>query len=1094
MEKYGNNKPEEKKGISYWEIIWDGLHDLTLIILIIAAIVSIILGIYSEGIQSGWLDGAAILFAVVIVLNVTAINDLQKDKQFRQLNAINNRRSIKVRRDGKMVTVVTDDLVVGDIVQISAGDTVPADGIYISGNNLKMDESKLTGESDQVAKGAKNPFIVSSSECHDGSCLMLVTAVGPNSVFGRMKTMIEGDNEGITPLQAKLSKLSTQISVLGAVVGVGTVAIMIIKHIVNFAMGNGNATWNASDWMFIVDAFVIGVTILVVAIPEGLPLAVTIALAYSVKRMMKDNNLVRHLNACETMGGANTICSDKTGTLTQNQMTVVQGWVYNDKNQTALLNTLKCGDEAEYNAFIAKCAEINEQVKQVLMDNALLNNEAYLTTNEQGKERGVGSALDIALLRWARLLKVDYTQVREKYPLLNAESPADAAGIVRRFPFHSNRKRASVLVRLPNGKYRLYVKGAPEMVIRLCDAVSLQDGSVKQLTGTFQEDSSGNVTGSGSRCKLVKHCIYPMARQALRVLAFAYRDFDSIEDIDKTVQYPTEDQKGVGECPVMENFLTLVAFLGFQDPVRPEVPEAVLSCQKAGIFVRMVTGDNMETAKAIARQCNIYHHDTWKDPNGREWPAGRAILGSQFREIVGGLTLPPHFFHECHCKDCSNDEYFVPDYKTPDYPVHFGYPSIVGHKDHHCADWTEEAKKKRGSDAKSQCTEECKQRGCMCQVKNPKDERQLQQYYVVKNQAQFDQFVDTLQVMARSAPTDKHLLVTGLMERHQVVAVTGDGTNDGPALSKSNVGFAMGITGTSVAKDASDIVLMDDNFTSIVKAVMWGRNVYDSIRKFIQFQLTVNVGALLLAFVSACIINESPLKAVQLLWVNLIMDTFAALALATELPTEQLLERGPSRRDESLISSVMLRNILGQMLYQFTMLMFLVFQGYRYFNIPNGMDLGESASPTVHYTLVFNIFVMMQVFNEFNSRKINNECNVFSHIFDNYLFWVIIIGTIIVQMIIVEIGGEVMSTTTLSWSEIGISILLGALCLVYQQLIRTIPGSIFLDLNGDESNSVSSVWERFLRVDSSKWELPSVTTLTFSQKPAALRRIDTTAM
>ena len=303
MEKYGNNKPEEKKGISYWEIIWDGLHDLTLIILIIAAIVSIILGIYSEGIQSGWLDGAAILFAVVIVLNVTAINDLQKDKQFRQLNAINNRRSIKVRRDGKMVTVVTDDLVVGDIVQISAGDTVPADGIYISGNNLKMDESKLTGESDQVAKGAKNPFIVSSSECHDGSCLMLVTAVGPNSVFGRMKTMIEGDNEGITPLQAKLSKLSTQISVLGAVVGVGTVAIMIIKHIVNFAMGNGNATWNASDWMFIVDAFVIGVTILVVAIPEGLPLAVTIALAYSVKRMMKDNNLVRHLNACETMGG-----------------------------------------------------------------------------------------------------------------------------------------------------------------------------------------------------------------------------------------------------------------------------------------------------------------------------------------------------------------------------------------------------------------------------------------------------------------------------------------------------------------------------------------------------------------------------------------------------------------------------------------------------------------------------------------------------------------------------------------------------------------------------------------------------------------------
>ena len=1075
--------------MTYWEIIWDGLHDVTLIILIIAALVSIVLGIYSEGWQSGWLDGAAILFAVIIVLNVTAINDLQKDKQFRQLNAINNRRNIKVRRDGQMVTIITDDLVVGDIVQINAGDTIPADGIYISGSNVKMDESKLTGESDQVEKGAKNPFIVSSSECHDGSCLMLVTAVGANSVFGRMKTMIEGDNEESTPLQLKLSKLSTQISVLGATVGVGTVIILIVKHVINFFMGNGTATWDSSNWMFIVDAFVIGVTILVVAIPEGLPLAVTIALAYSVKRMMKDNNLVRHLNACETMGGANTICSDKTGTLTQNQMTVVQGWVYNDEHQTKLLNTLKRGDQAEFDAFMANCEAISPPVKALLMDNALLNNEAYLTKNAEGKERGVGSALDIALLRWSAKLGFDYNKVREQYPMLPADAPSDAVGIIRRFPFHSNRKRSSLLVRLANGKYRIYVKGAPEMVIRLCDYVALTDGTQKQLTGDFQEDSSGNITGKGSRRKLVEHCIYPMARQALRVLAFAYRDFDSIEDVDKTVQYATEEQKGVGECPVMEDHLTLVAFLGFQDPVRPEVPDAVLSCQRAGIFVRMVTGDNMETAKAIARQCNIYHHDAWKDVNGKEWPAGRAILGSQFREIVGGLVLPPHFYHECHCKDCSNDHYFVPGYKTPEYPVHFGYPSIVGHKDHYCNDWTEEARKKRG-EGKSQCTTECKQRGCMYQVKNVKDERQLQQYYVVKNQGQFDQFVDTLQVMARSAPTDKHLLVTGLMERHQVVAVTGDGTNDGPALSKSNVGFAMGITGTSVAKDASDIVLMDDNFISIVKAVMWGRNVYDSIRKFIQFQLTVNVGALLLAFVSACIINESPLTAVQLLWVNLIMDTFAALALATELPTEELLNRGPSRRDESLISTIMLRNILGQTFYQFSMLMFLVFQGYRYFNVPNGIDLGDGASPTVHYTMVFNVFVMMQVFNEFNARKINNEWNVFSHIFDNYLFWVIIIGTIIVQLIIVEIGGEVMNTTTLSWGQIGMSILFGFLGLIYQQLVRTVPGSFFLDLNGDTSNSPSSIWARLVRIDSSKWELPSVTTRTFSHSPT-MKRIDT---
>ena len=1077
--------------MTYWEIIWDGLHDMTLIILIIAACVSIVLGIYSDGIQTGWFDGTAILAAVVIVLNVTAINDLQKDKQFRALNALNNRRNIKVLRNGTMLTVVTDDLVVGDIVQISAGDTIPADGIYIRGNNLKMDESKLTGESDQVEKGEKNPFIVSSSECHDGSCMMVVTAVGPNSVFGRMKTMIEGDNEDSTPLQQKLSVLATQISVLGAVVGILTVVVMIAKHVIAFASGKGNQSWTVSDWSYVVKAFITGVTILVVAIPEGLPLAVTIALAYSVKRMMKDNNLVRHLNACETMGGANTICSDKTGTLTQNQMTVVQGWVFNPEHQTRLLNELKSGDQKEVDAFIQKCVEIPAPIRAVLLDDAVLNNEGYLTVMEDGKEKGVGSALDIALLRWCNKMKDDYAAVRGKYPLLKKEDGEAAVGIVRRFPFHSNRKRSSLVVRLPDGRYRLLVKGAPEMVIRLCDDVLLPDGAKKELSGSFQEDSEGNLSGSGTRKKLVQHCIYPMARQALRVLAFAYRDFDAAQDWDAMVQYATEEQKGVGDCPAVEDKLTLLAFLGFQDPVRPEVPDAVLACQKAGIFVRMVTGDNMETAKAIARQCNIYQNHPWKDGQGKEYPAGRAILGSQFREIAGGLVLPPHFYHECHCKDCSKDKYFVKDYKTPAYPTHFGYPSIVGHMDEHCKDWTAEALAKRG-EGKSQCTKECKERGCMYQVKNPHDARQLQQFMVVKNQGQFDQFVDTLQVMARSAPTDKHLLVTGLMERHQVVAVTGDGTNDGPALAKSNVGFAMGITGTSVAKDASDIVLMDDNFVSIVKAVMWGRNVYDSIRKFLQFQLTVSFVACAVSFVSAAFLEESPLTAVQVLWINLVMDTLAALALATESPTPKLLDRLPYGKNESLISQTMLRNILGQVCYQFTLLMFLVFNGHKMFNLPNGIDLGESAAPTVHYTLVFNVFVMLQVFNEFNSRKINNEANVFANIFDNNMFWFIVIGTIVVQLIIVEVGGEIMKTASLNWAFIGVSLFLGVLCLLFQQLARTVPPRLFTEVGGNKAVG-ESAWAKLRPNNSMHVGIPNVSmqrTFTKEHHPE-MKRIDT---
>ena len=1096
-EIYGSNKRSERKGVSYWYLIWIGMHDFTMILLTISATISIILGIKTEGWDDGWYDGIAIIAAILVCLNVSAINDLQKDKQFRVLNAENNRMQVTVIRDGERKLIPIDDLVAGDIVQVSAGDTVPADGIFLSGSKVKMDESKLTGESDQIEKGEKNPFIVSSTECHEGSLTMLVTAVGPNSVFGRMRTMIESEGEGFTPLQVKLARLAKQLSMVGGVMAVITVVLIVAKHLYHWMRGEGNTdvsgnpVWLSSDWSAMVDAFTTGVAILVLAIPEGLPLAVTIALAYSVKKMMKDNNLVRHLSACETMGGANTICSDKTGTLTQNQMTVVQGWVFNPEHQTRLLNELKSGDQKEVDAFIQKCVEIPAPIRAVLLDDAVLNNEGYLTVMEDGKEKGVGSALDIALLRWCNKMKDDYAAVRGKYPLLKKEDGEAAVGIVRRFPFHSNRKRSSLVVRLPDGRYRLLVKGAPEMVIRLCDDVLLPDGAKKELSGSFQEDSEGNLSGSGTRKKLVQHCIYPMARQALRVLAFAYRDFDAAQDWDAMVQYATEEQKGVGDCPAVEDKLTLLAFLGFQDPVRPEVPDAVLACQKAGIFVRMVTGDNMETAKAIARQCNIYHNDEWKDSRGRKWPAGRAILGSQFREVVGGLVLPPHFYHECHCKDCSENEYFVKGYKTPEYPTHFGYPSIVGHKEEHCKDWTAEALAKRG-EGKSQCTKECKERGCMYQVKNPHDARQLQQYYVVKNQGQFDQFVDTLQVMARSAPTDKHLLVTGLMERHQVVAVTGDGTNDGPALAKSNVGFAMGITGTSVAKDASDIVLMDDNFVSIVKAVMWGRNVYDSIRKFLQFQLTVNVGALLLAFVSACIINESPLTAVQLLWVNLIMDTFAALALATELPTPKLLDRAPSRREESLISQTMLRNILGQVFYQFTLLMFLVFNGHKMFNLPNGIDLGESAAPTVHYTLVFNVFVMLQVFNEFNSRKINNEANVFANIFDNNMFWFIVIGTIVVQLIIVEVGGEIMKTASLNWAFIGVSLFLGVLCLLFQQLARTVPPRLFTEVGGNKAVG-ESAWAKLRPNNSMHVGIPNVSmqrTFTKEHHPE-MKRIDT---
>eukprot|EP01029_Cantina_marsupialis_P021346 TRINITY_DN50_c0_g1_i1.p1 TRINITY_DN50_c0_g1~~TRINITY_DN50_c0_g1_i1.p1 ORF type:complete len:783 (+),score=340.87 TRINITY_DN50_c0_g1_i1:297-2351(+) len=643
----------------------------------------------------------------------------------------------------------------------------------------------------------------------------------------------------------------------------------------------------------------------------------------------------------------------------------------------------------------------------------------------------------------------------------NWEDERNKFQVLHKHPFHSDRKRSSVVVRLSDGRARLFVKGASEMILRLCTQEQAGDKAI-DMDGSFCFDSEGRVHGDGRKAELAKAVITAMADKALRTIAIAYRDFDHDEDWSKTIEYPSSAEKGAGDCPAIEDGLTLVGVVGIQDPVRPEVPDSVKQCQSAGIMVRMVTGDNINTAKAIALQCNIFHKEEHVDPYGVRYPQGVAMEGPEFRKLVGGLALPPHFYHKCECKDCSrlgtNDPHYVSGYRTQSYPAHFGYPSIVGHTCDECNAWTEDEINSRGGIEKC-CTEECKQRGCFIQLrKKQKSDPAASEkdYMVIRNQAKFDSLVRSLQVMARSAPSDKHLLVTGLRERGQVVAVTGDGTNDGPALKKADVGFAMGVTGTEVAKNASDIILMDDNFTSIVKAVQWGRNVYDSIRKFLQFQLTVNVVALFLQFTVAITVKDSPLSAVQMLWVNLIMDTFASLALATEPPTPQLLNRKPYGRDESLISQTMSRNILGQAIYQATILLGLVFFGDRIFEVPTGVGLGHGAPPTIHFTLVFHVFVMMQVFNEINARKIANEANVFKNIFKSRMFVVIVVGTIIVQMILVEIAafspgfGAALSVKALNLEQNVVCILIGAVSLIIGQAIRFVPANMFPVLGGKE--------------------------------------------
>lgn len=648
---------------------------------------------------------------------------------------------------------------------------------------------------------------------------------------------------------------------------------------------------------YLVKFFIIGVTVLVVAVPEGLPLAVTISLAYSVKKMMKDNNLVRHLDACETMGNATAICSDKTGTLTMNRMTVVQAHI-----------------AGEYHKTIPNPETLPENVLDKLIVGIAVNS-AYTTKilpseKEGGLPRHIGNKTECALLQFVLQLKKDYQIIRNEVP---------EEKMFKVYTFNSARKSMSTVLKNPDGGFQMFSKGASEIVLKKCSKILDEMGEVKALK-------------SNERDNLIKDVIEPMASEGLRTICLAFREFD-----DSPTDWDNENDILSG--------LTCIAVVGIEDPVRPEVPDAIKQCQSAGITVRMVTGDNINTARAIATKCGILQ-------------AGDDFLcleGKQFNK----------------------------------------------------------------------------------RIRNAKGEIE---------QERIDRIWPRLRVLARSSPTDKHTLVKGIidstvMERRQVVAVTGDGTNDGPALKKADVGFAMGIAGTDVAKEASDIILTDDNFTSIVKAVMWGRNVYDSISKFLQFQLTVNVVAVIVAFTGACITQDSPLKAVQMLWVNLIMDTLASLALATEPPTEALLLRKPYGRNKPLISRTMMKNIFGHAIYQLVIVFTLLFAGEKIFDIDSGRNAPLQAPPSEHYTIVFNTFVLMQLFNEVNARKIHGERNVFNGIFKNPIFCSIVLGTFLVQILIVQFGGKPFSCTELSIDQWLWCVFLGMGTLLWGQMIATIPTS-----------------------------------------------------
>ncbi|KAL3480166.1 hypothetical protein BJX99DRAFT_35848 [Aspergillus californicus] len=933
---YGLNQLPEKKTKGILELAWLAYNDKVLILLTVAAVISLALGIYQSVTAAPdeprvqWVEGVAIIVAILIVVVVGAANDWQKERQFVKLNRKKEDRMVKLIRSGKMSEISVHDILVGDLMHLEPGDLLPVDGIFITGHNVKCDESSATGESDVLRKtpaqdvyGAierhenlakQDPFIVSGAKVSEGVGTFLVTAVGVNSTYG--KTMMSLQDEGqTTPLQTKLNILAEYIAKLGLAAGLLLFVVLFIKFLAQLK-NLGSADDKGQAFLQI---FIVAVTVIVVAVPEGLPLAVTLALAFATTRMLKDNNLVRLLRACETMGNATTICSDKTGTLTENKMTAVAATLgtkssFGGKSQASSPTSGAEGRTTDSPNVLSPsefASSLSRPAKQLLNDSIVLNSTAF-----EGEQEGVmtfiGSKTETALLGFART-----------YLGLGSLSEArDNASIAQMIPFDSGRKCMAVVIKMDDGKkYRMLVKGASEVLLAKSTRV-VRDPTQDLGEGPLEEKDRSALDST----------ITNYANQSLRTIGLVYRDFTEWPPRGAPTQ---EEDRSLASFDHIFKDMIMFGVFGIQDPLRAGVADSVHQCQRAGVFVRMVTGDNLVTAKAIAQECGIFT------------PGGLAIEGPQFRKL---------------------------------------------------------------------------------------------------STRQMTQIIPRLQVLARSSPDDKKILVTQLKKLGETVAVTGDGTNDAQALKTADVGFSMGITGTEVAKEASDIILMDDNFTSILKAMAWGRTVNDAVKKFLQFQITVNITAVLLTFISA-VANEneeSVLTAVQLLWVNLIMDTFAALALATDPPSAHVLDRRPEPKSAPLINVTMWKMIIGQSIYQLVVTLVLNFSGRSI--LKSIIDFSLDDGDTTLTTVVFNTFVWMQIFNQWNSRRLDSGLNIFEGLFRNQ--WFIDIQFIITggQILIVFVGGHAFSVTRLDGAQWAVCLILGVISLPVAIIIRLIPDEFLVKL------------------------------------------------
>eukprot|EP00756_Hemistasia_phaeocysticola_P037603 Hpha_TRINITY_DN16706_c1_g20::TRINITY_DN16706_c1_g20_i1::g.78788::m.78788/K05850/ATP2B; Ca2+ transporting ATPase, plasma membrane len=901
QQRHGQNCLPPLEEITYFKFLKEACQDKMMQLLVVLGIVAIIINMCvaergEDKVHYGtaWIDGGMILVAVTLVIGVTTVNDYLKEKKFQALDEATSKQAFKVIRDGHLVEVDVADIVAGDVVEYGEGTVIPADGIFLQGDGIKIDESACTGENDDKKKDPEHdPFIISGTSvvCASPQSRYLCIAVGENSFAGALEMQTRQPAQP-TPLQEKLDDLADLVGKVGIVVALAL--FFTVSAIVLIKWAAGGQAPVARDFL---EYAIIGVSIVVVAVPEGLPLSVTIALAYSMSAMMEDNNMVRSLAACETMGAATNICSDKTGTLTKNIMTTDRLFVGMQDLPASQKDASGAG--------------------AVFLDAVSYNSTASRRPPDPLKNEGPGlvwegNKTEQGLLRWAVDVGQGFEAIRK--------TPGKT---VRVYPFSSAKKSMTVLVRDDkSGEFIQYSKGASEIVFKHCTHYLDASGQSRDITQA-ERDQVTKVIGE-------------YAGDALRTIGVAYNPNTGLTD------FPEED-------PFTYN-LTWVGVAGIHDPVRDEVPAAVGLCQEAGVTVRMCTGDNIATASAIGRICGLLT------------PDGKAMEGPEFRKMF-----------------------------THDRPG-------------------------------------------------------------------FDAMLPKLQVLARCSPTDKQLLVGSLMLRGEVVAVTGDGTNDAPALALADVGFAMD-DGTQVAKKASKIILLDNNFVSVVKACRWGRNVNDNIRKFLQFQFTVNVVLLIITFIGAvsdaCKTDghgQSPMAAIHLLWCNLIMDTLAALALSTERPNDSLMHRPPTYRSAPLLSRRMWRFVGVGAAYQLIVVLILLYAGKDLFDVDDNDDFPPveenftdqrndaiEDADVLHRTVIFNTFVFLQVFNWFNARKLYDEWNIFEGFNRSPIFLPIVFFTAAFQAIMVEVAQEFLETRSLGGPRWAACIIIAIMMWPIGLLIRVVP-------------------------------------------------------